>query len=110
MRIHFSPLEDMFLIASCGRDCKGFAPGLPKFEHPALLFRPPSNVPISLCWNENLMTKLAPLLAALQWYASPALRNTRREPTGVMRATGSLRFHTPGGADSVPPGERPGVS
>ena len=53
----------MFLIASCGRDCKGFAPGLPKFEHPALLFRPPSNVPISLCWNENLMTKLAPLLA-----------------------------------------------
>ena len=53
---------------------------------------------------------LAPTLASLAGYAAPAIRNTRREATGVMRAAGALRFHAPLGARSVSPDARPGVS
>jgi len=53
---------------------------------------------------------LAPIVSALARYATPTLRNTRREQTGVLRAAGSLRFHATAGARSVPPGSTPGVS
>jgi len=43
-------------------------------------------------------------------YAEPVLRNTRREPTGVLRAAGALRIHAPAGGHSVPTSERHGVS
>jgi L-asparaginase II len=53
---------------------------------------------------------MAPIVTALDRYATPALRNTRREQTGVLRAAGSLRFHGTPGARSAPPGQSHGVS
>jgi len=53
---------------------------------------------------------LAPIVAALGRYATPTLRNTRREQTGVLRAAGSLRFHVTAGGRSVPSGGSSGVS
>lgn len=49
-------------------------------------------------------------LDALAWYAEPPLRNTRHALTGQLRAAGTLRFHGAGGAGSMPPARRPGVS
>jgi len=42
-------------------------------------------------------------LDSLARHAEPAIRNTRREVTGVLRAAGELRFHGPSGAPIVPP-------
>jgi len=42
-------------------------------------------------------------LESLARHAEPAIRNTRREVTGVLRAAGELRFHDPSGAPIVPP-------
>lgn len=42
-------------------------------------------------------------LAALATHAEPAIRNTRGEQTGSLRAVGELHFHDPAGAGSVPP-------
>ena len=42
-------------------------------------------------------------LKALAGHAEPALRNTRREATGVLRAAGDLQFHDTAGARSMPP-------
>jgi L-asparaginase II len=53
---------------------------------------------------------LPSVLEALSSYATPAIRNTRRAQTGVMRPAGTLRFHVPPGGRSVSPASRPGVS
>jgi len=42
-------------------------------------------------------------LAALAGHAEPVIRNTRREPTGVLRAAGDLHYHDTAGARFVPP-------
>jgi len=49
-------------------------------------------------------------LDALASYGEPVIRNTRQARTGVLRAAGSLRFHTPGGTHSVPLLNRSGLS
>ena len=41
-------------------------------------------------------------LDSLASHAEPAIRNTRKERTGVLRAAGSLRFHATTGATVVP--------
>jgi L-asparaginase II len=41
-------------------------------------------------------------LDALAKYAAVPIRNTRQEPTGVVRSAGVLRFHAPIGARTVP--------
>jgi len=53
---------------------------------------------------------LSPVLEALSGYATPAIHNTRRAQTGVMRAAGTLRFHVPPSGRSVSPANRSGVS
>ena len=54
--------------------------------------------------------EFGPTIVALARYAEPVLRNTRREPTGVLRAAGALRVHAPAGGRAVPPGESHGLS
>jgi L-asparaginase II len=49
-------------------------------------------------------------LDALAGYEEPAIRNTRQQPTGVLRASGVLRFHGPAGTHSVPRPNRSGLS
>ncbi|HEX5004905.1 MAG TPA: asparaginase [Gemmatimonadales bacterium] len=39
---------------------------------------------------------------ALAWHARPELRNTRRQPTGVIRSAGDLQFHGTTGVRRVP--------
>jgi L-asparaginase II len=40
-------------------------------------------------------------LAGLATQAAPVIRNTRKVPTGVLRAVGDLRFHGTRGARAV---------
>ena len=41
-------------------------------------------------------------LASLALHAEPVIRNTKKEPTGVLRAAGDLRVHAPLGVPTMP--------
>jgi L-asparaginase II len=64
---------------------------------------------------QQLLARLAPGLAGefpagrLERHSAPAVRNTRGEATGVMRAVGGLRFSVPAGAPPVTASARQGV-